>query len=328
VTAPSRARRRAGRLLRWYPAEWRARYGDEFRELLAADLAERPRSWTGVDVAFGGIMARIAGMGLVGSPVNPSDRSRRCLATFGCALAVLLTFAISMWSQLDIAQRWTNPTTRVTHQAIDVMTVAVAVCVIATAVVAIPVAWTSVLTAARQPELGLRRPVGVFFSAAAVVVAGGVLFRHGWPGMQPWSHHASGPGGVVAFLWASTIAVSAYWAHPSILLSLPPIEIAWMVVSPVAVALTAAGAALTLRRIDLPARLLRFVGVTARVAILGFALFMSGTLTWLVDGSPGPGHTFQAGTVDLIGLAVMIVALTVAAKAVLRASPSSSLTGT
>jgi hypothetical protein len=28
---------RAGRLLRWYPAGWRARYGEEFAELLLAE---------------------------------------------------------------------------------------------------------------------------------------------------------------------------------------------------------------------------------------------------------------------------------------------------
>jgi hypothetical protein len=35
---------RARRLLRWYPGLWRVRYGAEFAELLASELAERPRS--------------------------------------------------------------------------------------------------------------------------------------------------------------------------------------------------------------------------------------------------------------------------------------------
>ena len=37
--------RRAGRLLLWYPAGWRARYGGEFTKLLVAEFAEQPRSW-------------------------------------------------------------------------------------------------------------------------------------------------------------------------------------------------------------------------------------------------------------------------------------------
>ena len=34
--------RRAERLLRWYPREWQARYGDEFAELLISDMADTP----------------------------------------------------------------------------------------------------------------------------------------------------------------------------------------------------------------------------------------------------------------------------------------------
>src|ERR1019366_8886281 len=37
--------RRAHWLLRWYPRNWRARYGEEFTELLIAEFAEKPRSW-------------------------------------------------------------------------------------------------------------------------------------------------------------------------------------------------------------------------------------------------------------------------------------------
>lgn len=41
----ARAERRARRLLRWYPKRWRARYGDEFTQLLIDDISDRPRSW-------------------------------------------------------------------------------------------------------------------------------------------------------------------------------------------------------------------------------------------------------------------------------------------
>lgn len=40
----SDAAERAERLLRWYPRAWRERYGDEFAELLIADIEERPHS--------------------------------------------------------------------------------------------------------------------------------------------------------------------------------------------------------------------------------------------------------------------------------------------
>jgi hypothetical protein len=64
------ADRRARRLLRWYPKAWRLRYGEEFRELLIADIGERPRSWRRtLDVTRRGLVARVApkpaGAGLV-----------------------------------------------------------------------------------------------------------------------------------------------------------------------------------------------------------------------------------------------------------------------
>jgi hypothetical protein len=59
------ARTRAERLIRWYPKAWRSRYGEEFAELLIDDITERPRSTARtLDVARGGILARLAAAGL------------------------------------------------------------------------------------------------------------------------------------------------------------------------------------------------------------------------------------------------------------------------
>lgn len=86
------AGRRASRLLRWYPKAWRSRYGEEFADLLIADVGERPRSWTRtVDVARGGIVARFAAAGLCGCTLEASDQVRASLASFGCCAAVFLT---------------------------------------------------------------------------------------------------------------------------------------------------------------------------------------------------------------------------------------------
>lgn len=55
------AGRRARRLIRWYPRDWRLRYGEEFTQLLTDDIAERPRSWhRTVDVARSGLAAQLA----------------------------------------------------------------------------------------------------------------------------------------------------------------------------------------------------------------------------------------------------------------------------
>jgi hypothetical protein len=55
------AERHARRLLRWYPKGWRQRYGDEFTEVLIADIGERPRSRRRtLDIVRRGLAARIA----------------------------------------------------------------------------------------------------------------------------------------------------------------------------------------------------------------------------------------------------------------------------
>lgn len=61
-THPSaRRERRVARLMRWYPADWRARYGDEMAGLLhdlIIDGHDGPR--LGLDVAREGVAARLA----------------------------------------------------------------------------------------------------------------------------------------------------------------------------------------------------------------------------------------------------------------------------
>ena len=317
------ARRRAERLLRWYPKEWRDRYGDEFGELLEAELSERAQSWSRtLDVAANGVMARLASTGLAGRTVNPSDQPRRSLVTFGCAAAAFLTFAISMWSQLTIAWRSSEPATAPTFTALVVMTIAVTICVTAVLVAAIPLVWTLLMESGRRRTPGLLGPVLLFSAGATTLIVGSQLFQHGWPGI---GGHPDGPravilGWVFRFMWTSTLAVSAYWAHPSVLVGFPPSEIAWMVISPLALVMTVTGAAKAVARLQMSGRLLRFQSYAVKAATFGLGLFLFGTVIWTIDGSAGPAKLFQAGTVDLVGMAVMAAALTVAVRAAPRAA--------
>jgi hypothetical protein len=320
---------RAERLVRLYPKEWRARYGDEFTELLAAEITEQPRSaGRTVDIAVGAFMAHLAAVGLSGTPVDPTGQTRRSLATFGCALVVFLTFAVSIWSQLIIAWRWSVPSTTATRTGIVLMTVAVIVCVTAAVVGTIPVAWRAMVATARRQAPGLLRPVLLFLLGTALLAAGGLHFRTGWAGAgnHPWAHQSAGSGGAAAFMWAATLTVSAYWAHPATLLSLPLSEVAWMVISPVALVVAVTGAARTMRKLELSPGSVRFIAHAALVVLGGWGLFLFGTLTWLIDGGAGPADLFRAGTVDLIGLTVMCATMVVAVRSVHRATRSSRLT--
>jgi hypothetical protein len=91
---------RARRLLRWYPRPWRDRYGEEFTELLISDIRERPHSTRrALDVARGGMLARLADAGLAGFPLRAATAGGRVgasLGSFGGALGVFLVFGAAL----------------------------------------------------------------------------------------------------------------------------------------------------------------------------------------------------------------------------------------
>jgi hypothetical protein len=101
------AAKRARRLLRCYPHVWRARYGDEFTQLLIDDMSERPRSMRRTaDVIRTGLLARAASAGLAGDALEPQQQIRCGLAAVGCALIAFLAFGVAIWSQLTIGWQW------------------------------------------------------------------------------------------------------------------------------------------------------------------------------------------------------------------------------
>jgi len=323
VDQPSpEAVRRAEALLRWYPNDWRSRYGDEFAELLISDLTERPRSWhRAVDVARNGLVARLSAAGLGAGPLDPSEQARASLASMGCALAVFLAFGVAMWSQLTVGWQWSEPDTTATRTGMVVMSLAVVLFVSLAVLAAVPIVWGVLTRLARRRRQGLAGPAALVALCVAALVAGSHHFGNGWPGTggHAWAHQGLVPGGVAAFSWASTLFVSSYWAHPSALASFPAGEIAWMAISPLAVTGLVVGATRTVRRLELSPRALRFEGRLAGVATLGMLVFLGGCCSWILDGGSGPRNLFHTGTIDMVGLAVMAGSVAVAYRAASRA---------
>jgi hypothetical protein len=335
---------RAARLLRWYPRAWRSRYGEEFAELLVADIEERPRSASRTaDVIRGGIVARLGQAGLCGGAPEPgppadthrgpADRTGASLAALGCCAAVFAAVGGAMWSQLTTGWQWSPPGTAAVTVAMLAMSAAM-LALFALAVLAVlPVAWR--VAAARAK--GMRGPSALFLAGLAVLLVGGRHFGNGWPGTggHPWAHQGLVPGGVAAFSWASTLSVSSFWAHPAALAAFPAAELAWMALSPLAVAATVTGAAAVVRRAGqapdvLSPRLLRFETWLGRAACAAMAVFFAGACAWVAPllgvggagflgagsiGAGGAGSLFRPGAIDVAGLVVLILALAVARQA-------------
>ena len=315
-------RKRAARLLRWYPRAWRARYGEEFAALLTADLAERPRSAARTaDVIRGGLVARLAGAGLCGcaprAPELARAHVRAGLASLACCAAVFLGVGGAIWSQLVIGWQWSAPHTAGTAVATFVMTGTVLVLAALALIAALPVAWIVATRLSRGQARGLAVPSALFLAGLAVMIVGGRHFPNGWPGTggHPWARIGLVPGGVAAFSWAATLSVSSFWAHPAALAAFPAAELTWMALSPLALACLVAGAATAVRRAELSPALLRFEGRLGVAACGTMAVFLGGGCAWLGGRSAPPGSLFRPGAIDAAGLAVMALALGVACQA-------------
>jgi hypothetical protein len=310
--------RRARRLLRWYPASWRARYGEEFAELLLAEMQERPHSWRRTaNVAASGLLARCTLAGLTGHELSPPEQIRACLATLGCALAALLTFGLFLLAQLATGWQWAAAGPANAATGTLVMAAAAAGLVLIALAAVIPVGWQ--VAVAGRSDARLARPALIALGCAAVIVCGARHFENGWPGTGGLGpEHALVPGGLAAFGWASTLSVSAYWAHPGLWGIFPAAEMAWMMLSPVAWAGLVIGCVTVLRRLALPVRMLRYLGALAVAATPAAVVFLAGAATWVL-GRPGArAGTFRPGLVDVASLAVMSVAVVIALRVVAR----------
>ena len=213
----STVRRRAARLLSCYPREWRARYGEEFTELLMAEMEERPHSFRRVlDVARGGFVARLAVAGVAGQPLDRRTQPGRCLVTLGATVSCFLVLALALWAQLTIGWQWAWPSSVPTELAMVIMTVAVVLVAALFVAAAAPILALALAAILRGRGRPLLRPMLLVVLGLALLVIGTHHFANGWPGTggHSWTHQGLVPGGVAAYAWASTLFVTSYSAPP------------------------------------------------------------------------------------------------------------------
>jgi len=179
-----------------------------------------------------------------------------------------------------------------------------------------PVAWVALRSIATRWR-HLLGPVGLVVGALVVLAVGTHHFANGWPGTRghPWTEQGIVPGGVAAYAWASTLFVTSYWLHPAALAHFPGGEVAWMLVSPVAVAALIVGATRIVRRVDLSSRVIRYERRLGLLAAMTTALYLTGAALWIVDGGAGPRNLFHIGSIDNVELAALALLVFVAGRA-------------
>lgn len=319
---PDPLARQARRLLRCYPPGWRARYGEEFAELLLADLSEQPHSWRRTaDVIHSGIAARLASAGLASHPLDPAAAARASLATAASALAAFLVAGATLWAQLTTGWQWAPPVSPATTLAMLIMSGMMGLFALLAVLAAGPVIWAAARVGHAGAGRALRAPALLLALSALVLVVGGRHFQNGWPGTGApwWPHQHLVPGGVAAFAWACTLPVTSYWAHPAALAAFPVAELAWMTVSPAAMLGLVTGVAGLLRRVTLTPRVHRYEAWLGRAAGVAMGAFLAAALCWVTEGGTAPGGLFHAGVIDTAGIAIMLSALTVGGQALRRA---------
>jgi hypothetical protein len=304
---------RAARLARWYPATWRERYLEEFTELLASDIAERPRCASRtVDVVRSGLLARLSAAGLVGDGPVAEAATRSAAGWSLAALALCAALGGSIWSQLAISAQWQHPYSPGESVATVVLglAVAAALVVLATALVIVVASAAGHLRTAR-----VARPLALVAVASAGLVAGAARFSRGWPGLG--GHAAMGatlaPRGLAGPVWSATLSVTTYWAHPGALSRFSSTELAWMVASGALIVALAVGIAQLARACGADGALLRALRAVSGCALAVMALFTLGALCWVASVAAPPAHQpsnlFDLGAIDLAGTAAMAGAL-------------------
>jgi hypothetical protein len=300
VTDQSGEDHRCQRLLRWYPASWRARYGEEFAVLLAAELAENPRSWRrGFNVRWHGAKARLAGIGIVSGPLRDPEAARTVHAF---AVACFLVAATFLWAQV-VAGSSSAPTA---HPPVAAMRVVIAVTFGLLAMAALARLHTLVrrIAVAVRTE-GLRQ----LAAPLLMIGCGGAAFAGDL--VAVWSHLRY-PITAPTVAHVTTLSISTYWLHPRLLLRFDHVELGWMILSPIAFLVVGLGVSRLSRRLHqlVPAPRVRHPW-PARSLLLVPALAVS--VWWMVSSQHYRMPMLRAETVDVALIAAMTFSLGIAA---------------
>jgi len=168
--AGGRAPHRSAGLLRWYPATWRERYGDELDALMADSLGGRPPSPRfRLSIAWAGLRERAHGSGLVGDGSPPAERVRGGSLLVLCAWTAFVVggvgFSKTSEHFVGTVPASGRPLSTGSFDAVQVLASVGAVLVVLGAVLVLP-AFVRFLGAGGWPAIRRR----VLWAGAATVV--------------------------------------------------------------------------------------------------------------------------------------------------------------
>jgi hypothetical protein len=299
-------------LLRWYPAAWRARYGDEMAALLEDTHGGHAVPWRErLALARAGSVERARSAGLVGDAAGPDDRLRAGSLLILCAWALYLV-AGSVFAKFTDQWVGTTPPSERWLPSDGITAVQWAAGVGAALVVAAAlVVGPAFIRLVRHESWGsVRRPIlrAVLAGAVAAALTVGILV---------WSHQLSPHdrnGGLVAY---------------------GVLFVVWGVAMAAALATSTAAAVSVARRLTLTRSALRVLGSMAVALVVTMAVVIAGCIAWwgaeathapgVLRNGIGNGFPFTSSSVPptlvLAGM-LMLVGLALAVFGTIRVVPA------
>ena len=292
-------------LLRWYPARWRDRYGDEFAAMIEDDLGGGPSSVRyRLSIVRSGLREQLREAGLVGDSLPSSDRMRAGALAILCAFAL---FAIAGIGFAKTSEHWDQAIHQgarnlpaVSFNLLGSLAAACAAAVIIASLGFLP-CFARFVRAGGWPAIKRRVGRAVTATLGTVVAAGALV---SWA--QRLTNHQRNVGfGWYQLLFLITAALVAF-----------------------TVATWSAAAVAIARRLDIGLRQLRFAGVLAVVVAVCMPIMtaaaaawwgsMAGAAPWFLAGTPVGSSPSPLSPNLLIVLVMMMVASGVGVFGLLR----------
>jgi len=311
MSSTSDDKRRATRLLRWYPPAWRERYGEEFVDHLEQEFADRHfDARRSLNVAFKGLVARADDFGLSNRALSPGGQTRAALATTFALIALMAVLALNSWSWAMLM--WSA---RTYHPIpVDATTGVLAVVTGILLLVLVAIMLVVLVSAARQIVRGRgRRLMGpIIFAAASVACFCYFLppwlpgmfarYSHMFQGGYRWTHPGPAAYGLAFIAHSVTQPWVSMW-DPGIS-GEPTSQAVMNDLAPLAVLVFAVAMAFLVRRVELP-HITRRLG-SATVVLLGSlsGVFLSTLVIWFTFG--GPIYATFGETGDIGGVAYLV----------------------
>jgi hypothetical protein len=292
--------RRVARLLRWYPAAWRERYGEEFADHLEQEFTDRPHDLgRTVNVVYKGLVARVADVGLSSDQANEMGHVRAATGTTFALSALMAFVALAFWSRSMALWNGFHKASVPNTIATGVMTVATGLLLLVLLVTILVVAFLVVRQFVRGRARRLFVPSSVAVVTGAFLLYAARLFprlltaylhgAHGFKGIR-LSHPGQFIKALAEITWIETQRWIALWAQGAT--STPRMATVVNDLVPVALLIFGVAMALLLRRVELPqvVERLGFV-IVALFGTLSAAFFVS-YLVWIGVGGQDQVQSF------------------------------------